>query len=74
MCAMQALLPEKRMLHFANLSKAVGSDYLGARVRRLRPAAHIFGHTHFAWDCELNGTRYVQWPLGYPRRYAPTCL
>ena len=56
------------MLNFANLAKAVGSDYLGERVRRLKPAAHIFGHTHFTWDAELKGTRYVQWPLGYPRR------
>ncbi len=66
----QDLLPEKRMLNFANLSKAVGSDYLGARVRKLKPAAHVFGHTHFAWDSEIDGTRYVQWPLGYPRRCA----
>ena len=39
------LLPEKRMLYHPNLAKAAGSDYLEARVRRLRPLAHVFGHT-----------------------------
>ncbi|KAL6768574.1 hypothetical protein ACKKBF_B11275 [Auxenochlorella protothecoides x Auxenochlorella symbiontica] len=62
----QRLLPEKRMLHHPNLAKAVGSDPLAARIARLRPAAHVFGHTHFSWDAELDGVRYVQWPLGYP--------
>ena len=62
------------MLNFANLAKAVGSDYLGDRVRKLHPAAHVFGHTHFAWDTELDGTRYIQWPLGYPRRYVTELL
>ncbi|KDD77169.1 hypothetical protein H632_c5p5, partial [Helicosporidium sp. ATCC 50920] len=61
------LLPEKRMLTHPNLAKAVGSDFLAARLRLLRPAAHTFGHTHFSWDTQLaDGVRYVQWPLGYP--------
>ena len=36
-------------------AKAVGSTYLGRRVRRLRPHMHIFGHTHFAWDAVHDG-------------------
>ncbi|KAK2080575.1 hypothetical protein QBZ16_000429 [Prototheca wickerhamii] len=63
----QELLPEKRMLHYPNLAKAAGSDPLAARVARLRPAAHVFGHTHFSWDAVgPHGVRFVQWPLGYP--------
>ena len=63
----QELLPEKRMLHYPNLAKAAGSDYLGARVAALSPDCHIFGHTHFTQDQTINNTRFVQWPLGYPR-------
>lgn len=31
--------------YYPNLSKASGSDYLAKRVQRLRPLAHVFGHT-----------------------------
>ncbi|KAL4854508.1 hypothetical protein ACK3TF_004685 [Chlorella vulgaris] len=62
----QELLPEKRMLYMPNLAKAAGSDLLEARVRRLKPLAHVFGHTHFSWDMAVEGQRYVQWPRGYP--------
>jgi hypothetical protein len=47
-------------------AKAVGSDFLAERLRRLQPALHVFAHSHFAWDCTLGGTRYVQAPLCYP--------
>eukprot|EP00931_Biecheleriopsis_adriatica_P050659 TRINITY_DN29351_c0_g1_i1.p1 TRINITY_DN29351_c0_g1~~TRINITY_DN29351_c0_g1_i1.p1 ORF type:complete len:550 (-),score=88.16 TRINITY_DN29351_c0_g1_i1:22-1671(-) len=59
------LCPEKRFLSVPSLLKAVGSVYLGKRVARLRPDIHVFGHTHFGWDMELNGTRFVQAPLSY---------
>ncbi|KAG2496276.1 hypothetical protein HYH03_005509 [Edaphochlamys debaryana] len=62
----QELLPEKRYLTFPNLAKAVGSTYLGRRLRRLRPDLHIFGHTHFAWDLHVDGIRCLQAPLAYP--------
>lgn len=35
----------QRMLFYPNLAKASGSDALEARVRALRPLAHVFGHT-----------------------------
>lgn len=63
---LQSLLPEKRWLHFPNLAKACGSDYLAHRVKQLSPMAHIYGHTHFSQDTVIHGTRYIQWPLGYP--------
>lgn len=54
------------MLHHPNLAKAVGSDFLAARMAQLQPDVHVFGHTHFSYDVSLRGTRYVQWPLAYP--------
>lgn len=50
----QALLPEKRYLYYPNLAKAVGSDFLAARVAQLQPDLHLFGHVrshlwHVLW-------------------------
>ena len=74
---LQSLLPEKRFLFSPNLAKAVGSDFLEARVRALDADIHCFGHTHFSWDSTENGTRYVQHCLGTPdeakRREAASC-
>ena len=63
----QTLLPEKRMLFQPNLAKASGSTYLPPRIKRLGSSVHCFGHTHFNWDAEIDGVRYVQWPEGYPQ-------
>ncbi|KAL3686866.1 hypothetical protein R1sor_013175 [Riccia sorocarpa] len=70
------LCPEKRMLLYPNLPKMVGSDWLEARVRQIHgemgsaTSCHLFGHTHFAWDTTLDGIRYIQAPLAYPRERA----
>ncbi|QDZ19663.1 metallo-dependent phosphatase [Chloropicon primus] len=61
------LLPEKSKLFYKALPKAVGSDFLRKRLEAIDPDVHVFGHTHFSWDCWLDGCRYVQWPLAYPR-------
>lgn len=69
----QDLCPEKRMLFYPNLPKIIGSNFLEARVRSIHgfkgdeAACHVFGHTHFGWDAVLDGIRYVQAPLAYPR-------
>lgn len=63
----QDLLPEKRWLFYPNLAKASGSDHLARRVEELRPDCHVYGHTHFTQDHTMHGTRFVQWPLGYPK-------
>jgi len=60
------LIPEKRYLFYPNLAKAVGSTFLAHRVGRLQPLIHVFGHTHFGWDMNLRGVRYIQAALGYP--------
>jgi hypothetical protein len=36
-------------------AKAVGSDFLWQRLQQLQPHMHVFGHSHFAWDMELQG-------------------
>lgn len=69
----QELCPEKRMLFYPKLPKIIGSDYLEVRIRSIHgiqgsaSACHVFGHTHFCWDTVLDGIRYVQAPLAYPR-------
>jgi hypothetical protein len=63
----QELCPEKRFLLEPLLAKVVGSDPLERQIRRLRPHLHMFGHTHIPIDLELEGIRYLQWPLGYAR-------
>lgn len=68
------LCPEKRFLLEPGLSKVVGSDPLESQVRRLQPDLHMFGHTHIPIDLELEGIRYVQWPLGYHRESEKQCM
>lgn len=48
-----------------DLGDVEGSFPLGAQLKALAPSVHIFGHTHWAVDVEFDGTRYVQYPLGY---------
>mmetsp|Transcript_6521 Transcript_6521/g.15027 ORF Transcript_6521/g.15027 Transcript_6521/m.15027 type:complete len:363 (-) Transcript_6521:111-1199(-) len=61
------LLPEKRLLYFPPIAKAVGSRHLGERIRRMAPDLHIFGHTHYGWSAQLDGTHYLQACVAYPR-------
>lgn len=61
------LLPEKRFLYFPPIAKAVGSSFLGERLKRWAPDVHVFGHTHYGWCSIHDGTRFVQACLAYPR-------
>ncbi|KAH7622687.1 putative CDP-diacylglycerol--serine O-phosphatidyltransferase 2 [Nannochloris sp. 'desiccata'] len=73
-----ALMPEKRFLFYPPLVKASGSIPLAERIEALKPDIHLFGHTHFAWDAEIKGTRYIQAPLAAPlerhRRLRTICF
>eukprot|EP00918_Siedleckia_nematoides_P056544 GHVU01123306.1.p2 GENE.GHVU01123306.1~~GHVU01123306.1.p2 ORF type:complete len:257 (+),score=73.06 GHVU01123306.1:1286-2056(+) len=60
------LIPEKRFLFYQHLAQCSGSVHLRSRVEALRPNVHVFGHTHFGWDQEVDGVRYVQAALSYP--------
>ena len=66
-------VPEKRFLLEPCLAKVSGSDHLGELVLRLKPDVHVFGHTHIPIDIDLEGTYYVQWPLGSPREQSRQC-
>ncbi|KAK2077297.1 hypothetical protein QBZ16_004931 [Prototheca wickerhamii] len=59
----QELIPEKRFLFFPELPTVSGSVPLSRRVQDLQPDLHVFGHSHFAWDATIRGTRFVQAPL-----------
>ena len=62
-----ALRPARRLYRGARaLAKVMGSATVGLAVRTLRPAAHVFGHSHGDVDETIDGTRYVQRALGYP--------
>lgn len=51
----------KRMLY-----PVLGSSSLEAQIRRLRPAIHVYGHSHVNRDLVLDGVRYVNNAYGYP--------
>jgi Icc-related predicted phosphoesterase len=36
-------------------AKAVGSEFLWQRLLHLQPQMHVFGHSHFAWDMDVQG-------------------
>jgi len=63
----QELSIEKRFLMEPFLSRVSGSNALEAQIRRLKPQLHLFGHTHIPIDLNVEGIRYIQWPLGYAR-------
>jgi Icc-related predicted phosphoesterase len=41
-------------------AKAVGSDFLWQQLQQLQPHMHVFGHSHFAWDMDLQGEAAVE--------------
>lgn len=61
------LVPEKRFLFQPSLHAACGSTLVESRVRSLGSRLHVFGHTHFDLDLEIDGVRYVQRALAYPQ-------
>lgn len=42
-----------------------GDGGVSSLVRHL----HAFGHTHLSWDATIDGVRYVQVPVAYPREW-----
>lgn len=61
------LLPPADDLRFKSLPKVSGSAWLEAQLRTLNPKVHVFGHTHINCDRVIEGVRYVQNALRYPR-------
>lgn len=61
------LLPEASKLRFKGLPWVAGSDGLETQLRRLQSVAHVFGHSHINRDVVIDGVRYVQNAMRYPR-------
>jgi hypothetical protein len=61
------LLPPAKYLRFKGLPRVAGCAGLDAQLRRVGSRAHVFGHSHIDCDREIDGVRYVQNALRYPR-------
>jgi len=61
------LLPPTSVLRFRALPAVAGSTLIERQLRKLGSSTHIFGHSHIQRDVVLDGVRYVQNALGYPR-------
>jgi Icc-related predicted phosphoesterase len=53
--------PEKRYIY-----PVLGSHALGEQVKALKPAVHVYGHSHVNRRVELDGTLYVNNAFAYP--------
>ncbi|HEX8148214.1 MAG TPA: metallophosphoesterase [Pyrinomonadaceae bacterium] len=61
------LLPPAEHLRFKRLPDVSICEPLEGQIRRLGSAVHVFGHSHINRDLRLDGVRYVQHALRYPR-------
>lgn len=61
------LLPPTGMLRFKGLPKVAGCHVLERQIRELKSITHVFGHSHINRDCVIDGIRYVQNALSYPK-------
>jgi len=61
------LLPLTDRLHFKGLPKVAGCRTLEQQIRRMNSRTHVFGHSHINCDKLIDGVRYIQNALRYPR-------
>ena len=61
------LLPAVERLRFKGLPKVAGCAALDTQIRSLNARIHVFGHSHISCDRVIDGVRYIQNPLRYPR-------
>jgi len=61
------LLPPVERLRFKRLPEVSICEPLEEQIRRLGSVVHVFGHSHINCDVRLDGVRYVQHALRYPR-------
>ncbi|HEX8557487.1 MAG TPA: metallophosphoesterase [Pyrinomonadaceae bacterium] len=64
------LLPPTERLRFKSLPKVSGCAPLDGQIRRLKSTTHVFGHSHINTDRVIDGVRYVNNALLYPRERA----
>lgn len=61
------LLPPKAYLNYKFLPYVMGSVKLEEQIRSLNPIIHCYGHSHITGEWLIDGIRYVQNAMGYPR-------
>jgi hypothetical protein len=61
------LLPSRYWLRFKALPQVAGSVELDKQIRAVGSSTHVFGHSHMNWDVHIEGVRYIQNALSYPR-------
>ena len=61
------LLPSRDYLRFKSLPKVAGCNLIERQIRELKSVIHVFGHSHINRYCVLEGVRYVQNVLSYPK-------
>ncbi len=61
------LIPPPSVLFFKSLPMVSGSTKIEDQLRQVGSSVHVFGHTHINRDVEIDGVRYVQNALRYPR-------
>jgi len=61
------LLPPTKRLRFKGLPLVAGCIALDEQIRTLGSTAHVFGHSHINCDRVIDGVRYVQNALKYPK-------
>lgn len=60
---MSPRIPEERR----RVYPVLGSEGLGAQVRALKPAIHVYGHSHVNQSIEIDSIRYVNNAFAYPK-------
>ena len=61
------LLPPPHVLTYKSLPLVSGSAKIEEIIRSIDSKTHIFGHTHINVDTTIEGVRYVQNAMRYPR-------
>jgi hypothetical protein len=61
------LLPPKEYMRFSWLPNVSICAALDAQIRQLKSGVHVCGHTHTTIDREVEGIRYIQNAVRYPK-------
>ena len=61
------LIPPQKLLFFKSLPLVSGSIKIEEMIRLIGSNVHVFGHTHINIDRSIDGVRYLQNALRYPR-------
>lgn len=61
------LLPPVEYLRFKGLPRVAGCNALDDQIRSIGSRTHLFGHSHIPCDKVIDGVRYLQHSLRYPK-------